>query len=356
MSSSQSIESRIREAAASNKALLKALADTDHAIPALEQQKRYIVDLQNECSSVQKRVAELDKKRKKELKEHATYRDSVMRRFAFKVSGKKEVFEQRASKEEREYFEVLQQEHQAKEMQKSVDAMLEQAMQVKESLERDVSLHKRAQLNLDSLYDAIFQGPSPGFPEEDERERISGQTLQNYHDARVRFESEDQAVKLLTDAQTTMRNAQNSMQEALSHSRMDMFGGGTLSDMMERDALSRATIHLSSASMLVMQAQRLSPAVRNLRQVNIAQGSLMSDVFFDNIWTDMAFHEKIKASNAEVARCAAELDRDALDARSRRSRLLEELHQQEKRLEADRVALQQAREAAFARVTGGTVV
>jgi hypothetical protein len=82
----------------------------------------------------------------------------------------------------------------------------------------------------------------------------------------------------------------------------------------------------------------------------------MSDVFFDNIWTDMAFHEKIKASNAEVARCAAELDRDALDARSRRSRLLEELHQQEKRLEADRVALQQAREAAFARVTGGTVV
>lgn len=354
MASPQSIESKIREAASSNKALLKALADTDYALPALEQQRRYISDLQNECMRTDQQIAALDKKRRKELKDHTAYRDSVLRRFAFKVSGKKEAFEERAAKEEREYFEVLQQEHQANELKKNVDGMLAEALGAKEKLERDVALHKRAQMDLDNLYDSIFQGPSPGFPEEDERERISNQMLQEYHNARVRVEAEDQVVKLLTDAQASMRSAKYSMQEALGHSRMDMYGGGTFSDMMERNALSKASVSVSSAAMLVMQAQRISPAVRNLPRVNIAQGSLMSDVFFDNIFTDMAFHEKIQASTMEVERCAAELDRDAFGANDRRNALMGELRERERSLEASRIALQQARQAAFARVTGGS--
>lgn len=342
-----SIETRIKESAAQHKELLGILVQTDHALPALEQQRRYITDLQNEAANAQKRVDELDKKRLKELKEHEKYRDSVMKRFAFKVSGKEEKFKQRAAKEEQEYFEALQQEHQAKEMKKSVDGMLAQALTVKATLERDLARHQEAQIKLDSLYDSIFQGPSPGFPEEDEKERESHAALQQYHDTRVKAESEGQAVRILMEAQAAMRSAYSSMQEALRYSTRDMFGGGTLSDMMERNALSQAEFKTSSARMLVQQAQRFSPMVRHLPPVNIAQGSLISDVFFDNIFTDMAFHEKIKASAAEVERCAYALDFDLGEARNRHRALLMDLHDKARKLEESRLALQKARERAF---------
>jgi hypothetical protein len=154
----------VRNATARNKELLRILAETDHAVPAVDQQQRYIADLQNEAASIQKHLAALENKRKKELKEHEGYRDSVMKRFAFKVSGKKEKFEQRAAKEEREYFEVLQEEHQATEMKKRVDQMLADAVKVKQGLEQELARHSQAQRDLDRLYDSIFKGPSPGFP------------------------------------------------------------------------------------------------------------------------------------------------------------------------------------------------
>ena len=42
--------------------------------------------------------------------------------------------------------------------------------------------------------------------------------------------------------------AMRSMQEALSYSTYDMFGGGTFSDIMERDALSKAQMWLGESN------------------------------------------------------------------------------------------------------------
>jgi hypothetical protein len=345
-----SLESKIRDAAGRNRELLNILAQTDHALPALEQQQRYIADLQNELANVQKRLKELEGTRRKELREHESYRDSVMKRFAFKVSGKKEKFEQRAAKEEREYFEVLQQEHQAAETKKSIEAMLAEASRVKQGIEQDVARHNQAQRDLDSLYDSIFKGPTPGFPEEDAKERELTETLQQYHDARSKAESEGQAVKILQDGQTSMRNALRAMQDALAYSTRDMFGGGSFTDMMERNALSQAEQRVAYARMLVDQARRFSPGVAQLPRVNIAQGSLMSDVFFDNIFTDMMFHQKIEQSAAEVQRCAMVLDRELQAAANRQRELSLGMVTKVKRLEECRVALQKIREGLFDRL------
>lgn len=350
-----SIEAKVKEAAARRKELFGVLAETDHALPALEQQRLYITGLQNDAANAQKRVDELDRKRQKELKEHEKYRDSVMKRLAFKISGKQEKFKQRAAKEEQEYFEALQQEHQANEMKKSVDNMLAQALKVRADLEGQLARRQGAQAKLDSLYNCIFQGPSPGFPEEDKKERESNDALQQYHDTRVKAESEGQAIRILMEAQLALRYAASSMQEALRYSTRDMFGGGTFADMMERNALSQAELKVSSARMLVQQAQRFSPMVRNLPPVSIAQGSLISDVFFDNIFSDMAFHEKIKASTAEVERCAYALDLDLEDSRSRHRALSMDLQDKARKLEESRLALQKAREEAFETTLAGTV-
>jgi hypothetical protein len=142
------------------------------------------------------------------------------------------------------------------------------------------------------------------------------------------------------------------MEEALSCSRMDMFGGGSLTDMMERNALSQAEVLVAQCQTDIAQAQRMSPAVQPLPPVNIAKGSLMSDVFFDNIFTDMAFHDKIKASMAELQVAAGMLTAQYDDARQRYKGMEQELKVVAKALEDSRVALQKAREFAFEQVVG----
>ena len=87
-----------------------------------------------------------------------------------------------------------------------------------------------------------------------------------------------------------------------------------MADMMERNALVNAQANASHVEMLVSQAIRASPRVQPVGRVDIARGyrrfliqlstffiltpafsfpsSIMSDVFFDNIFTDLAFHSK----------------------------------------------------------------
>ncbi len=59
---------------------------------------------------------------------------------------------------------------------------------------------------------------------------------------------------------------------AEGYSQWDMFGGGTMSDMMERSELANAQRAADQAAMMVMQAQQLQPAIRGFGPVNMPQG------------------------------------------------------------------------------------
>jgi len=100
------ITDQLRSAVPKNKQLLDILFETDHAVLALEQQNRYIVDLDAQIRVAKRNVSDLGHKKWKEGKDHAKYRDSVMKRWAYKVSGNKEKFAAKAEKEEQEYYEV----------------------------------------------------------------------------------------------------------------------------------------------------------------------------------------------------------------------------------------------------------
>ncbi|KAI1415864.1 hypothetical protein F5Y13DRAFT_139238 [Hypoxylon sp. FL1857] len=346
-----SITNKIKEAAPRNRELLAILYETDHAPPALEQQKRFIDDLNNELSTVQKRIAVLDRQRVQEFKEHKKYRDSVMKRFAYRVSGKTDKFEAKAEKEEKEYFAVLQKERQAKEQEENIRDMRSKALEAQSDLEAEASRHAEAQKQLDNLYDSIFQGPTPAFPEEDRSEQDAESALQAYHNSRVLVEAESQVVSLLTEAMERLRKALIYTDEALSRSRMDMFGGGTFSDFMERNALDKAESQVNQMISLVQQAQRISPNVQDLPAVGIAHGSLMGDVFFDNIFSDMAFHDRIKASWSGLQRAQESLKDQMTLAKSRYQQAEQEMNAHAATLKAAREELQRARERIFERIT-----
>jgi len=73
-----------------------------------------------------------------------------------------------------------------------------------------------------------------------------------------------------------------------------------MADMMERNALVNAQVNASQVEMLVGQAIRASPRVQRIGRLDIARSSMISDVFFDNIYTDVTFINKIKQSGAQV--------------------------------------------------------
>lgn len=340
---------RIQEASARNTQLLHTLHETESAVPDLDAQKRYVDDLEQQFAEATKKLRELDEKRKRELKEHESYRDSVMKRFAYKIGGKAEKFEARAAKEEREYFDALQEEHQVDTTKKNLDTMLEDAKKVRLDLEARVKRHERAQKDLDNLYESIFHGPSPGFPEEDEKEAAKDAAVRAYQESRSNAEAEAQVVKILMRAQERLAGAMMSMEDALHASRRDIFGGGTFADMMERNALSTADNLVHQARMMVQQAQRVSPHVQDLPRVQVSQGNLLGDVFFDNFFSDMAFHEKIQQSSLEVKRCARALNTDLGAAQQRHTTISRETDQKGVMVREARLQLQKAREAAFER-------
>lgn len=347
-----SIQDKIQDAAARNASLQHTLHETDSAIPDLESQQRYVADLERQVADAAGRLEQLGGRRERERKEHESYRDSVMKRFAYKVGGRKEKFEARAAKEEREYFDVLQEEHQAGVTKKNLDDMLEDARRIRGELEGSVAVHERAQKELNGLYESIFNGPSPGFPEEDERERDLQMVVVAYHEARSRAEAEAQAVSLLSKAQGNLKAALQSMEEALRASRRDVMGGGTFHDMMERNALSRADSFTQQARSMVSLAQQSSPFVRTLPPVSIAQGSMLGDVFFDNIYSDMAFHDKIHQSNLEMHRCTQALSVDLDSAKQRHMEMTRDAELKGAAMRKARMKLQKTREVAFERIAG----
>lgn len=342
-----SLASQIQEALPRNRELQAILAKTDHAVPDLEQHKRYMADLESRLPALERRIQELDRRRSKEFKEHKNYRDSVLRRFAYKASGNADKFEARAAKEEQDYFVTLQEEQQAKEQEKNLRGLREDARRALVELQRKADEHLRAQQDLDALYNSIFRGPNPEFPEEDSRERRYAHALHEYQEARGRAEGQGLAVMSLRRASQRFHEASVSIEEALDNSRLDMFGGGTMADMMERNALTKAEMYISDAYWLVAQARRSDPNIHELPPVTIAQGSIMSDVMFDNIFSDRAFHERIKDSREEVRRSGMVLEAQLQGASGKLQELDWIQKDKSELLEAARADLQKARKEIF---------
>lgn len=250
-------------------------------------------------------------------------------------------------------LQVLQKLQQQTDQKNTIEGMLAQGGQVKTDLEGKTKAHKQAQTDLDSLYQGIFQGVTPEFPEEDSLERTADSASQNYHQATVSAKNSEQVFNMLNDAWTALRQGAAHIEEALSASRMDMFGGGSMADMMERSALSKAQNAIHKAEMLNTQAQRLEPLVPDLPTVGIDHGNIMSDVFFDNIFTDMAFHDKIKDSKMQLQKAVAACERSIDAARERSEVSQKEMASRWEALLQARNALQKAREQIFERVIGG---
>lgn len=327
--------------------LLRTLSDLDYTPTALRQHAEYIKDLEAQLAASDKKVAELAKVTKKERKEHERLRDSATRRLAAKLSGKKEKYEAEQEKEEKEYIEALHTEMAERDNNAMLKQLLTEARATYEDLQSKGAKKEEVEKELHSLYNRVFEGPSESFPEEDKLEYEVHEAHKKHEQAQAAVNVESRAAELLSRATLAMERCLDSMKEALSYSRYDMWGGGGMADMMERNALTNATAQAAQAESFAEQARRVNPAVQPVGRVQIAQGSLMSDVFFDNIFTDMAFHDKIKRSAAQVLLSLNRLKQERDAAMRRADAAGRNLAQAHQRLEDKRKELFFLRKALF---------
>src|SRR5277367_5761487 len=149
----------ILAAIARNDELITILGETDYAQSALQQSTAYVAELQTQMAAEEKNVKKAVLKLQKEQSEHEMYRDSHVKRLAYRMTGNKGKFEAKAEKEEREYHEALQARVQAEKKLETLKNTLKEAQASKSDHEKVAARHKKAQADLNALYDSIFNGP-----------------------------------------------------------------------------------------------------------------------------------------------------------------------------------------------------
>ncbi|KAJ7222228.1 hypothetical protein GGX14DRAFT_428259 [Mycena pura] len=348
-----STDDAILQNAAYHAQLLAAIAELDYVPPALEQQTSYIQGIEVESRKTAEKIKVLEKKTTKERKEHEALRDSTARRFAAKITGRKEKFEAKASKEEREYVEALEREMQEKRQKATLDTMISEASAVKSDLENKLQRYNRTKQDLAALYSKVFDGPTQAYPEDDRLENDLQMAQGRYNEIQGYLNRESQAVNLLKAANSAMAGCARQINEALSYSTWDMFGGGGLSDMMERNALSNAEGSAQQAATYVQQAMLSSSQVQPIGEISIAHGSILTDIVFDNVFTDMMFHDKIKATQRNVEAVQYNLTNQLNLAKGRMATIGADLNAAANALASARAALDAFRRSVFDRLAGG---
>lgn len=348
-----SIQAKIHEASSQHAQLLQGLAETDQAPSQLQQQNAYLKDLEVQAISTSKRVEELRKKTNLELKDHKKYSESTFSRFAHKATGRKERFAEKAGKEEREYFDAIQEQKSAEDELAYIRQLQAEAEVQRQKFDSDSTRHNHFQQQLDHLYNSIFAGQTPEFPEEDLKEAASIAAFQHVQFLNQELEKERHVLFLLRQTSTKLSEARNFLNDAHGMSQWDMFGGGAMASMQKRNLLERAESSIQQVRMLQQQLQQVAPHLPSLGRLDIASGSIWGDVVFDNIFSDMEMHDKIKNSEAQVDRAGYKCGDTVRQSEQREQKLLGDTSGANERLKDARVELQKAREEAFTGVLEG---
>jgi predicted S18 family serine protease len=284
-----STHDKIRQAASRNTELLAGLHETDSAPSQLYQQIQYLNDLGEQLKATESQVTRLKEKTKLELKDHKKYNESTFRRFAHRASGRTDRFNEKAAKEEKEYFDAIQSQKSAEDELAYIRTLLAEGNTTKTDYERAAARHDELQRELDALYNAIFAGTTPEFPDEDAREAACNAANARLQGLAQALEKDRHVLELVKKTSGRLLDAKRLLMQAHDMSTMDLWGGSTFVGMAKRNALEQADSCMQQVRMLAQQIQQIDPGrdVMGLGAVDVHIGNIWSDVVFDNIFTDM---------------------------------------------------------------------
>ncbi|KAF9464289.1 hypothetical protein BDZ94DRAFT_1256766 [Collybia nuda] len=348
-----SISQIILENATYHSLLLDSIAQLDHIPEALAQQNNHVEEGELNYKRGEAKLRTLSKMARGKREEYEDIRDSVIRRLTHTLTGRKGRFERGRVKKEGEYIEALERELTKSDSQKALFQLLTEAKEVSADLTSKAVRLESLRKELTDLYDQIFNGPTAEFPEDDRLE-THVEVSQGLCDHIQRtLESERQAGNILEKADRTMLECRGRIQKALGHSEYHMWVGGDNSTRKKRKALSAAQTLARQVETLCLRAQTVSPLVQPIGPLYIAQRSYISDMFFDNIFSSITFHGKIKNSIADLARLHTRLKVQKDAATHRADVANSQLIAESRSLGEYRKALYDLRHETFQRIVSG---
>lgn len=300
-----------------------------YAVPALKEEKGHINMLDRKLARLRENIAELDQKREAGLRRHASYRDSVVKKLAFRLRGRADEFAARAQRGQEDYYQVLRGEQQAKEAERRLVMERDEALATRNGLEGVLAQRAEAQGRLDELHNGIFGGPTPGFPEEEELEQRVRGAHSMHQSARDKVDADARNVACLKNARGRMVAALDKIREALK-------GGQLASLSTEQRWLESANQELRSAQRIMLKAASSSQDVLSVPLAN-TRLELIGSGASDDPLSRMAFHGKIRYWRDEIEAVLVLLNKELDTARSgcRQSRMA---------MESELEALEAARE------------
>lgn len=315
-----SIHAKIQAAAPQNTKILQILTETDYATSALQQNNTYIMNLEQQIYAEEQNLKKASKTVESEYADHKKYRDSHMRRLAYKLGRKKEKFAEEASKEEREWIDAVRIELLTKHNLEQLKSKLMAAKEMSAEMKDVAKVNEQTKGELDDLYKSIFSGPTPDFPGEDEKERLTAEAERHFHDTQLRMSTENHGFSILKDADRFLAQALNNLASASDAATADVWGlGGSFADMAKHSKLSKAQEAISQTQVLISQAHKIQPQIQGIGKLDVPELRFMTDVVFDNIFSDLNARDRIRES------------KDLLT--SAKSRLAGELNAEGKRVE-----------------------
>jgi len=213
---------RIASATSENARLLAILSHTEHAEVSLSQHEKYVSNLRTEITAAEDHLQRLVVTLQNEQKDHEKYSDSTMRRLAYRLGGRSEQFAAKAAKEEREYLAAKHEEWRFRETRDGLSKRLESAEAEKIALQKAKKEHLEAQRELEGLYDEIFNGPTPEYPEEDAVEQPFRTVKADYDAVQGKIQGSRQAVTSLTEAVKEMEIVIKEIESATKGLKADL--------------------------------------------------------------------------------------------------------------------------------------
>ncbi|OBU00468.1 hypothetical protein VE01_01533 [Pseudogymnoascus verrucosus] len=347
----------LRATATDNDRLLKIISETNYGPAALQQSSNYVDNLKKDITAQEKLLRDTKITIAREEAEHREYQTSHVKRLAYRLGGKREKFEQKASKEEQDWVEAVQR---GFEVQKKLDLLnqnIAEATKTCAEMETVVATYKQAEYELDSLYKSVFQGPTPDIPGEDQLEGAVYQATTEFNLAQGNVDKGKQVRNLLTSAMKFLYEATQDVESARSNAKMDAFGfDSTFMDIAEANALSRVRQNVSQAEMLVTQARTMDPLIGNIGAVVHAQSHFMSEVLFDNVFSDTKKYNEIKRSQESILKAKNSLQTMIEASTGRLEVAVVESMKARQSLEEKRLQLQQIRAEAYQKAARGELV
>lgn len=184
----------------------------------------------------------------------------------------REALDAREQKEEAEYVAALTAEQTAAARTSVLEGQVRELAARVDELHGPVDAYKRARRELAALYARVFDGPTPGFPEEDALEGAFRAALDAYDAAQGATVNEQRATTCLQQADQHLQKAVQIVAGSTDYATMNAYGGTDDVALVEHSELAGAQREVDQARLLVEQAQALLPGLPGLGAVQMPKG------------------------------------------------------------------------------------